>query len=172
MRTWIFFLILITALPCVARDVYKWTSEDGVVIYSDTYQTGAEKVSISTGKVHRNGSKAVAESNNDVQPVTVSSDYQSFEIAQPEDNETLRSEQGVVNVGLSLSPMLNAGHVIHVYLDGTKLNKDLTTTQFSLSELNLGTHSLQAKVVDAEGKPQITSQSISFHLRKAAIAKP
>lgn len=172
MRTWIFFLAFIIALPCVARDVYKWKSEDGVIIYSDTYQNGAERVSISPGKAHQTETNNVVESTTNEQPDTVSGVYQAFEIAQPQNDLSIRSDEGTVNVGLSLSPMLQAGHIIQVYLDGTKFDTDLTTTQFSLNGLNRGTHTLQAKVVDAKGNPQISTQSISFQLRKAAVDNP
>lgn len=155
-------------LPCGARDVYRSISEDGVVIYSDIYKPGAELVSVTEG---RNSVKTQRFSNEKAPPTETekSGEYQDFSIAQPENDATIRSNEGTVTVGLSLSPSLAAGHVIHVYLDGSRLEADMTTTQFSLNELNRGTHTLEAKIVDAEGKVQIATESISFHLRKASI---
>ena len=75
-------------------------------------------------------------------------------------------------MGLALTPALISGHLIHVYLDGAKLDADMTTTQFSLTGLNRGTHSFQAKIVDAEGRPQIATKSINFHLQKASVQNP
>lgn len=170
MRSFIFFFCLIIVLPCVARDVYKWTSKNGETIYSDIYQPGAEQVSVTVDKPREvQGEQPSAES---AQTTASTGAYQTFEIAQPTNDETIRNDEGAVEVGLSLSPTLVPGHVIHVYVDGNKLKADLTTTQFSLNELNRGTHSLQAKVVDAEGKPQIVTPTVSFHLRQAAAANP
>jgi hypothetical protein len=45
-------------------------------------------------------------------------------------------------------------------------------TQFSLSNLNRGTHSLQTKVVDAAGNVLISSNLVNFHLRQAGISTP
>jgi len=172
MRSFIFFFCLIIALPGLAREVYKWTAEDGVPIYSDTYRPGAQKLSVSTGKAQRSLQAQTTEPTTETEGTANTGDYQTFEIAQPNDDETIRSDEGVVNVGLSLSPMLSPGHVIQVYLDGSKLSADLSTTQFSLNELNRGTHSLQAKVVDAESNPLISTAVVNFHLRQAAVENP
>ena len=62
--------------------------------------------------------------------------------------------------------------MIQIFVDGNKLKGDLTTTQFTLNDLNRGTHSLQVKIVDAQGNTRSTAPSINFHLRKASIIKP
>ena len=58
----------------------------------------------------------------------------------------------------------------------TKIHKLLCgfgkSTQFSLNELNRGTHRLQVSVVDAQGSTLISSSTTTFHLRKASIIKP
>jgi hypothetical protein len=168
MRCIIFFFSLIIALPSVATDIYKWTSKEGQTIYSDIYQLGAEKLSISADKSPETESLEPSDKPEEV--INSSTVYKVFDIAQPLHNETIRNADGVVEVGLNLSPGLAPGHVIHVYLDGIKLKEDLTTTQFGLNQLNRGTHSLQAKVVDTGGKSQISTPTVSFHLRQAAIA--
>jgi hypothetical protein len=170
MRNLIVFLSLFIVLPCAARDVYKWTTEEGQTIYSDIYRPGAQKVSISVGTGDQIESDLPPADSGQV--TTANSAYRTFEIAQPSNDETIRNDEGLVDVGLSLSPVLLPGHVIHVYLDGNRLVADLTTTQFSLNELNRGTHTLQAKVVDAEGKSQIATPTVSFHLRQAATGNP
>lgn len=172
MRSLIVFCSLIIALPCIARDVYKWTSDDGETLYSDTYRFGAEKLSISVGQGQQKKMEEKRPIVDSDQTSTSTDAYQIFKIAQPSNDETIRNDEGVVTVGLSLSPMLLPGHVIHVYFDGVKLNTDLTTTQFNLNDLNRGTHSLQAKVVNAEGKPQISTPTVSFHLLQSATGNP
>ncbi|MEN8177204.1 MAG: DUF4124 domain-containing protein [Pseudomonadota bacterium] len=169
MRIWLFLLLVFMLLPCGAREVYRSVSEDGVVSYSDTYKPGAERVSVSDRGSAVANQKDAKEKSQSTDLAGTSGQYQTFTIEQPESDETIRSNAGNVTVGLSLSPSLTAGHVIHVYLDGSKLDSDLTTTQFSLNSLNRGTHSLQAKIVDAEGTPLISTESIDFHMRKASI---
>jgi hypothetical protein len=157
MRNLILLLIFFVSLPLYARDVYKWINGDGVVIYSDTYVEGAERLRV-------NGSRSA--------PSSTDTGYQSLEIVQPANDATVRSNEGTLAVGLALSPALAEGHSVKIVIDGSELEGEMKSTQFSLSNLNRGTHSLVTKVVDADGNVLITSNSITFHLRQASILTP
>lgn len=169
MRYLLLILCLLFALPSLARDIYKWTSDEGIVIYSDTSQAGAEKVRISTGQGAQSDNPAQAK---DSKATADEGQYQTFEVAQPENDDTIRNDEGTVTVGLSLSPALLPGHKIHIYLDGDKIPGEVNATQFTLNKLNRGTHSLQVKVVDAENNPQISTSLVNFHLRKTSSITP
>jgi hypothetical protein len=176
MRLLILLSALLMALPAAAREVYKWVNEEGVIIYSDTYQPGAESIKVDDARVGRAGGAASSQPGPgaaaDEAPAG-DSGYEEFVIAQPENDETIRSNEGIVTVGLTLSPTLMDGHGIQVYVDGSRIGEaSLTSTQFTLNALNRGTHSLQAKVVDESGATLISTDTISFHLRKASINKP
>jgi FlaG/FlaF family flagellin (archaellin) len=165
----ILLLLISVAMPALARDVYKWTSDDGVIQYSDTYVEGSVPVSVSNGK-KKTEATAEKESSGSAMEGSV---YESLEILDPENNLTVRSDEGVVAISLALTPPLVQGHTIQVYLDGASIGEGVNTTQFSLNKLKRGTHTLQVKVVDAEGNQQIASESVGFHMRKAAIqSKP
>ena len=174
MRIWLFFLLLFALLVCDSREVYRSVSEDGVVIYSDTYQPGAERVKVrkSVGNIPDEQEINEVDTDSATRDASDSDQYQTFVIEQPENDETIRNDEGNITVGLVLSPSLLEGHVIHIYLDGKKLNSDMTATQFSLTSLNRGTHQLQARIVDSEGQALIATDAINFHLRKAGIDQP
>ncbi|MEJ2608612.1 MAG: DUF4124 domain-containing protein [Candidatus Thiodiazotropha sp.] len=166
MRIGIIFLALLLSQPLLARDVYKWTTEEGEVVYSENYQPGAERIQVIDKKksisldLDKLDSEAQAAANGE---------YTDFSIVQPGDKETIRTDGGTVSVGISLSPPLASGHVIHLYVDGTKLSSDITTTQMVLEKLSRGTHTLNAKVIDAKGNTVKESGNISFHLRQALV---
>lgn len=173
MRKFIPLLIFFMALPAFARDVYKWTNEEGVVIYSDIPQEGAERIRVDTGSRApdpRAGEESGAQSGAGDEADAVT--YESLEITQPENDATVRSNEGKVTVSLSLTPTLGEGHEVRVIVDGAELEDGMKGTLFSLNNLNRGTHSLQTRVVDADGNTLISSNSISFHLRQASIIKP
>ncbi len=159
MRKFVPLLIIFMALPAFARDVYKWTNEEGVVIYSDTYQEGAQRVRVSDERVP--ASRVDEEANA----------YSRFEIVQPANDATIRSD-GSVAISLSLSPALAEGHEVKIVVDGSELEGGMKGTQFTLKGLARGSHSLQTRVVDAEGNVLITSNSINFTLRQEAINEP
>lgn len=171
MRKFIPLLILFLSLPAFARDVYKWTNEEGVVIYSDTYQEGAERVRVSDKKssAQRSGAATGGEQSDSAGGPT---SYESLEIVQPANDATIRSNEGNVAVSLSVSPALGPDHAVKIFVDGTGLEGTMKGTQFTLSNLSRGTHSLETRVVDAEGNVLISSNRVSFQLRQDAINKP
>jgi hypothetical protein len=173
MRNFILLLIFFVSLPLYARDVYKWVTEDGSVIYSDTYVEGAERISVSDSKPD----SSAAETDEDQaettgEPAEGAVSYKSLEIVQPANDATVRSNEGSLAVGLALSPGLAEGHAVKIVIDGTELEGEMKSTQFSIGNLNRGTHSLVTKVVDADGNVLITSNSVTFHLRQASILTP
>ena len=170
MRSTAFLLFLLISLPLLAKDVYRSTTPDGEVIYSDTYQPGAEQIHINTGSEAPTPTNAGAAGDQTASPEA--GGYQTFEIVQPENDATIRSNEGVVAVSLMLSPGLAEGDAIQIFVDGNKLKGELTSTQFTLNDLNRGTHSLEVKVVDAKGNTLKSAPSINFHLRKASIINP
>jgi hypothetical protein len=165
MRTAVLLLSLLIALPLFARDVYKYISEDGEVIYSERYHPEAERIKVTDKKK----STAPAEEQSDEEALAAAGEYATFSIVQPSDDETIRNEEGTVPVGISLSPNLAEGHVIHLYVDGNKLDSDIKQTQLILQQLSRGTHSLQARIVNSEGISLKESNSITFHLRQPAV---
>jgi hypothetical protein len=165
MRNFILLLIFFLALPLYARDVYKWINEEGVVIYSDTYVEGAERIRVTDKKSSQASNSSDSDRDGD-------SGYASLEIVQPENDATVRSNTGSVAVGLNLSPTLGEGHSVKILVDGSELEGEMRSTQFTLNNLNRGTHSLETRIVDAEGNVLISSKLINFHLRKASIDEP
>jgi hypothetical protein len=166
MRNLVIIISVFMALPLFARDVYKYIAEDGEVIYSERYHPEAERIRVTDPK------KGVAvpspdELNDKVR--AEAGEYDTFAIVQPGDNETVRNEEGMVNVGISLSPNLAENHIIHLYVDGTKLDSDIKQTQLSLQKLSRGTHSLQAKIVNSEGQSIKESKRVTFQLRQPEV---
>jgi hypothetical protein len=164
MRIVVLIIALLIALPLFARDVYKYISEDGEVIYSERYHPEAERIKVTDKK------KSAAPPDEQADEARAAAgDYATFTIVQPGNDETIRNEEGTVPVGISLSPDLAEGHVIHLYVDGTKLDAEIKQTQLTLQQLSRGTHSLQAKIVNSEGVSLKETDSITFHLRQPAV---
>ncbi|MBM2829513.1 MAG: hypothetical protein HW411_303 [Gammaproteobacteria bacterium] len=76
-----------------------------------------------------------------------------------------------MTVSIALEPALKAGDQLVLYMDGSKVSEG-TGSQFNLTNLDRGTHSLSVAVVDASGKELQRSKSISFHLKMAADLDP
>jgi hypothetical protein len=166
MRIGIVLLFFILSEPLLARDVYKWVTNEGEVIYSETYQPGAERIQV-TDRERRSVPRPDALNQQTQGTETV--EYSSFEIVQPVNNETIRNAESTVSVGLSVTPSLASDHVIHIYVDGMKLESEVNSTQMILQNIGRGTHTLMAQISDREGNIIKDSNSITFHLRQAAV---
>ena len=155
MIRWLIPFLFVTVLPLQAG-VFKWQSEDGIVHYSDTPQPGAEEL-----QLHNAGSTA--------QQAQAEGAYSLFEIESPSNEQTLRSADGQVSVGLSLNPALQEGHKIRYLVDGKALDEDLQLLHISLKNVTFGSHNIQAQIVDSAGNSVISTSSVRFHLRQPGI---
>ncbi len=157
----------------VSAGLYKWVDSDGMVHYSDRPVEHAEELGFpETGAPPgAPDSESTQESGGTVQEIQQTGEYTQFELLEPEQNQTLRNDEGKVLVGMLLQPGLLEGHKISVSVDGTPLKHQHVSTQLVLRDVPRGTHSLQATVIDEQGQPLISTPAVSFHMRKAPIVK-
>jgi hypothetical protein len=158
-------LFLVFFFSCLNADtVYKTVDENGNVIFTDKPSEEAEEVKIQKLENtigNPNPAKyrpSMPKSEND------STSYKSFSVSSPENGAGIRSNNGNVSISLSLEPGLNPGHKILVSMDGEQIGSGLAV---SLQNVDRGTHSISAKVVDGNGKVLISTSS-SFSLLRAA----
>jgi hypothetical protein len=153
--------------------VWRWVDEDGVVHFSDTPVEGAEQIDVSEAS-RTTGTRVFA-----AQP-SITGDaprqeeepeepfgYESFTIESPKAEETLWNIEGVLNVSLSLSPPLQRGHQIRVYLDGTP--RTVNGTRFTIDEVWRGVHNIQAEVIDQTGKLMIRTPPNRFYVQQNSV---
>lgn len=171
--------LLITILSCLpllvsAGDFYKWTDAKGVVHYTDKPRQDAEVLTLPDEPPAPQAAAYSSQGSDteDGEDVGTGTGYSKFSIASPEQNETIRSNEGIVNFSFFITPALDAGHKIAVTLDGQKLKDKLSSTQFSLKDLQRGSHTLKADIVDDQGQTLASTNAVSFHLRKHSILPP
>jgi len=168
----ILVLLGFLAAGVAAADTWMWTDDEGVVHYSDRPQPGAELIVLD----EPNSSQSLAASNRstssnaDADPADDSADpvrYNSLEVASPGAEETLWNIEGTLSVSLSLSPGLQSGHQVRVYLNGEP--RMVNSTSFTLDEVYRGVHNIQAEVLDATGRLMIRSTSNRFYVQQNTL---
>jgi len=166
-------IIVFGFLPLVvSAEIYKWVDDMGVTHYGDQAHQGAKKIELpKTQPLYPSRSKQPSLGNNAGKRNLKDggNNYNSFSIAQPENNQTFRDHTGTVNVTFFLDPGLRTGHKIRVLLDGQPLKDMLTSTRFALQGIDRGTHSVRAEIVDENGAKVISASSVSFHMRKQLL---
>lgn len=93
--------------------------------------------------------------------------YSILRIVQPNNNATIRSNEGKVPVQISLQPALQAGHGIRLVLDGETVGAPTSSTDIVLSGIDRGTHQLAAQVVDEQGNVVGSMNAVVFTLQRA-----
>jgi hypothetical protein len=165
-----FYLALLLLMPLsLHAELYKGVDEEGNVTFSDKETPNSEVIpmhmptAIPMPKpvpVEKSPEKEVAETN-----------YTAFTIVQPVNDATIRNNTGSVSVSLSLTPALDtsAGHHISVSVDGKVIIKNSASLTVPLTNIERGSHSIQATVKNKKGKTIKTSNSVTVHLKRIGL---
>ena len=160
------------ALP--AATVYKNVQPDGTVIYSDIPSAGAEEIDLPEIQFYTAPRLDTDLGSDDAAGQAAEQDsegYDTFAIASPENDATLRDNAGNVSISLEIQPALRAGHQIDIRLDGTSIGRG-SGTSVALTNVDRGTHTVQALVLDGDGREVASTGSVTFHLRRATKLLP
>lgn len=100
-------------------------------------------------------------------------DYKALSITNIQDGEAVRANDGNVTVKLAAKPGLKAaaGHRFMVLLDGEERQRSNTPT-VELTDLDRGQHTLEAMIVDANGRQLIRSEEITFYVKRVSVLLP
>jgi len=170
MRYSLLLLVLLTGL--VQAAVYKTVTESGEVIYSDTPTTGAERVRLPELPTYTPPPLPRSTASPAKQPVK--SLYKSMTFSEPENEATVRNNQGVVQFGIELDPplMIRLGHKVQFYLDDKLHGSPVQTTAIGFSNIERGTHSVSAYVIDKDENPVMSADAVTFHMKRESINNP
>ena len=147
-------------------------SSDLVVEFSDQPSGNSEELKMEelpTYKFGQTATPAPKSSRGQKQPRPVTgpiNPYSSLTINSPGSNETIRANNGNIEVKFNLVPKLltSQGHKFEYVIDGKSILK--TEQAQTLKNLDRGSHSLVIQVIDKNNKVLIHSDSVSFHLKR------
>ena len=165
-------VLLSTIFICAMANaqVYKRVGPDGKVYFSDEPGPEAERIEVPPPQTI--SLPPVAEQNGAAQPQEDSSTpYSEFAVVSPTNEESIRANDGNITVTLSLQPALMPGHSVVLNVDGedgeqVKSGGSLT---IELNNMSRGLHTVQAKVVDADGNALIETGPASFYVLRVAV---
>ncbi|WP_438971087.1 DUF4124 domain-containing protein [Methylophaga sp.] len=172
---WLLFFTL--ALP-VNAEVYRWVDDNGNVVYSDEPHADAETIDLPAPTTYTPVEASQSEADilrlspddeDNEDSASEVPDYQ-LRIISPADDESIWVNNGDVSVSMVLEPALDPerGDMIVLSLDGTEIARQATTA-VQLDNLDRGTHTLSAKVIDKNGSALTDQASVIFHLHRNSI---
>jgi hypothetical protein len=160
------WLLSATAMAA-GTTVYKWVDEKGVTHYSDQPNPKAEKVEVQGAQSYESTS---ASSPSPSSAATPQERYARCELSSPAPEENF---QNTSTVTARLALELQQGHQVIVSLDGKRLtNQSPYATEFVLTGIERGTHSVTAAVLDAGGRTVCTTPSVTFHVHLPSVQSP
>lgn len=169
----IFAMLALSVAMNASAAVYKWKQPDGSVVYSDRPPTenaapadlpGLQEIKMPPPPPPSSSDNAATNQSEQSQEHT----YNSINITQPADGAAFRNNAGVVTVKLDIEPVLQAGDVVDIILDGKEIGQGTSST-LSLSNVDRGTHKIQAIVKNDQGDTLISSDTITFTLQRTSI---
>ncbi len=167
-------LLLLSLSTMALAAVYKHVQPDGSVIYSDRPPV-ENATEIKLPKVHTMPATPVAPpSEATPAPKKAAVNYGEVRITQPQPDATIRENTGQVRVSVMLTTALKIddGHRLTFALDGRLIGKPQTEGGITLENVDRGTHSVEARVVDASGQTLARSQAVTFHVQRFSALLP
>jgi hypothetical protein len=153
-------LVFITFVS--AETVYKTLDAEGNVIFSDVPSIGAEVIEIEEAQT-------INIPEEKYRPVTKLKpdkiEYTKLVIASPENDATIYSNEGNVSINVEVEPALLKKDLLVLFMDGKEISSG-KSLQFSLVNLERGTHTVDVVVKNEKGKILKRSGKLVFHLRK------
>jgi len=175
---WILLVILVIGSAATA-DTYRWVDENGVIHFSDRPHPGAQRIEL--GEVQTFSAPepipvAAPGAGGSTAPrdgETGAPGYNVFRIVQPQPEETIRNNAGILDISLDVSPRIRAGHRINLYLDGEQVSGvPRRATSFTIDGVVRGQHTLRAVVEDRGGNMVEQSPTVRFFVQQVSVQNP
>ncbi len=177
MKYW--FLLLILTSATAFAEIYRWVDENGNTVYSDQPVDNAVQIDLPEPSVYTpviEPQEVLSDPDDTIEETSAENemppapDYQ-LQIVSPQDDEALRANDGDLTVNIQIQPALNQerGDMIQMRMDGRPYGEPKTGLSFNLTNVDRGTHTLSAVVMNANGEEIAQSPTIKFHLQRNSI---
>lgn len=150
--------------PALQAAIYKTVDKQGNVVYTDVPpEDGGAAMNIDRGNTYT-PAEAPADEATQFDAMVEVTGYTELSITAPSHDQAVRENAGNLTVTVASAPALDPalGHQVQILLDGQKAATG--GTRVSLTNIDRGTHSLTARIIDANGEVLISSAPVTFHM--------
>lgn len=163
-------LMLVTFSAATAETGYRIVHPDGTVEFTDDATKGGEEIQLKEAPTYESVPVPPSRSpslGDRQQP----KGYQSVKILAPQQEQVIWFDGSAVGVSVQVVPALADGHSISLEMDGNEVASG-SGGSFSLTEVFRGSHTLTAKVIDNSGSVVLTSEPVTFHMKRHTTNNP
>ena len=153
---------------------YKWLDEEGNVVFGDSppADRNTEEIKQVPLNIYKSPppTSTTSRTQSNTNNPSKATHYTKLAILQPPDDMAIRSNSGQLTITLQIEPPLNnaAEHKIHIKLDGVKVAVT-SSNSATIDNIDRGTHTIIAELVDMHGKVLKSSPTHTFHLLRHSI---
>jgi hypothetical protein len=165
-------VLLLGLATGVSAQVYRWVAPDGTVQYSDQPQPGATPVEVAPAQTMPAPPPTLRRAAPAPKPADSRPLYARFAVVSPGEQESVRANDGNVTISLAIEPPLLPGSRIVVLLDGQPVASPGADLTIPLTNLDRGTHRLEASVLDGGGNVLISAGPVTFHVLRVHLPPP
>jgi len=149
--------------------IYKWTDSQGVVHFSDTPHTGAEKIDALQAQSYSTPAPSAQPAAQKHVIKKKQESYIKVAITQPTDQATIRNNQGYVVVTADVEPKLFPGNKAQIVFDDKPQGIPQSNLTFQLNGIYRGSHTIAVQILGANGKVLKTSPSITIFMHRPRV---
>jgi hypothetical protein len=149
----------------VFAEVYKQTNPDGSVTFSDVpSKIDAEPIKLPPSSTY--SAPPINNSEISPKPVKIAVNYESMSITSPANDSAIRNNAGNLTIKFNAKPSLRPGHSYVLLMDGKSVGEGQAET-IQLKNVDRGSHTFIAQVVDGNKETIIQSTAVVVHLQRA-----
>ena len=152
--------------------IYQTLDADGNIVFTDKPEAGSTKKILIPPAVIKIKKVKEKKPVNGLGELKVKEKkavpYAKFSIVSPAQDSSIRNNIGTQELKLKISPGLQAkfGHRIKVRLDDKMHKNSWMSSSILFKNIDRGTHTFQAFIVDKSGKRLKSSKTVTFHLQR------
>lgn len=171
-------LLILISTSIAYAELFKWKDAEGNLIYSDQPPPGSAKQDSQVDKeslpdiisVPAVDSSAITTADQPAKQSKLNDHYTSFTITQPIHDTAVRENSGKVTINVRVEPMIfvERGHNLVIYMDGDVVYTGQQTS-VTLDNIDRGTHTLKATIVNSRGQSIKETSVTSFTLQRYHI---
>ena len=147
--------------------IYVYQDENGNPVFTDKARPNAKPIDVKTNTMTMPATDtSILQNGVDEAPKPVN---YTITITQPRHQQTIRNNEGKVEVTANVTPRLQQNNKFRLKLDGKIRQKPHATADFVLKDVDRGEHTIVIELINEQQKVIATSQKHTFYLFRTSI---
>ena len=164
-------LIFIFSSTVIAESkIYHWVDKNGENHFSDTAapETNPEEINIRNQNLLVNTQENQAQ-NTEIQlevPNSQPNISYKADITSPLEGATIHSNEGTINIQVSIMPEKKIDDTLQLYLDGKKIGTPQLSATMRALNIERGNHQVQVFILDKAGNILTKTQIVTVYVQR------